>query len=97
MEKPLIRDIASIQKIINDLKTVKSLKRAMPFLRPFLKLLGVKVEQIDEELDKLDEFERSINELANIPDRFNDFFADRGWVIYELMNLEVAKYLLNFA
>ena len=29
--------------------------------------------------------------MAMIPDRFNDLFAPRGWIIYELMNLEVAK------
>ena len=40
---------------------------------------------------KVEELGRSVEELASIPDRFNDFFADRGWIIHELMNLEVAK------
>ena len=29
--------------------------------------------------------------MFSIPDRFNDLFADRGWIMYERMNLEVAK------
>lgn len=26
-----------------------------------------------------------------MPDEFNDFFADRGWILYDLMNFSVAK------
>lgn len=29
--------------------------------------------------------------LAELPDRFNQTFAERGWILYDFMNLEVAK------
>lgn len=63
----------------------------MPFLRPVLKLLKADVEKMDEALAKSRELEAMAMELASIPDRFNDHFAGRGWIIYEQMNLEAAK------
>ena len=90
-EEPLIRDIPSIKKSLEDIKNFRSLKRAMPLLQPVLKLLKVDAEKIDEALASFDELEKMTEELANIPDRFDDLFAVRGWIIYDLMNLEVAK------
>lgn len=91
MDEPLIKDIPSIKEILDDAKIMTTLKRAMPLLRPFLSLLGVKVEKIDEALTHVDDLARQTQELASIPDRFNNMFASRGWIIYDLMNVEVAK------
>ena len=92
MEKePRIRDIPTINKPIQDIQNLKNAKDALPLLKPFLKQFGIEVDKIDLELAKVEALSRSAEELASIPDRFNDLFADRGWIIYELMNLEVAK------
>ncbi|MEK6304071.1 MAG: hypothetical protein AABO41_25560 [Acidobacteriota bacterium] len=40
---------------------------------------------------KIDELEKMAEELAMIPDRFNDLFAPRGWIIYDSMNIDAAK------
>lgn len=61
----------------------------MPLLRPILKLL--KAEKAEEALANIDDLAQTAEEFASIPDRFNDLFASRGWIIYEMMNLEVAK------
>lgn len=91
MTEPRISDIPTIQKNLQDIKNFKALKRMFPFLRPLLKLLKVDVDTIDDVLFQVDELERVIRELAEIPDRFNNLFASRGWIIYDLMNLEIAK------
>ena len=91
MSDPPIRDIPSIKKMLEDAKNFKALKQAMPFLRPLLKLLKVDVAKMDEALSGLDDLEKTTDEIATIPDRFNDIFAERGWIIYERMSLEVAK------
>ncbi len=92
MEKePSIRDIPTINKPIRDIQNLKNAKDALPLLKPFLKQFGIEVDKIDLELAKVEALSSSAEELASIPDRFNDLFAERGWIIYELMNLEVAK------
>jgi hypothetical protein len=91
MEEPLIRDIPSIKKSLEDLRNFKAFKKARWLWRPIFKLLGADVKQIDEGMFKVDELEVMIQELAMIPDRFNDLFAGKGWIIYDSMNVEVAK------
>lgn len=91
MTEPRISDIPTIKKTLEDIRNIKTLKAAMPFMRPILKLLGGDVTNIDEAFSRVEELERTAAELATIPDRFNDLFALRGWIIYDLMNFEVAK------
>ncbi len=89
-KSPLIQDIPSIKKFNENIKTFKTIKGAMSFFSPFLRWLGVDTNQIKEALPKIELLEAS-EVMRFIPDRFNDLFAERGWIIYELMNLEVAK------
>ena len=91
MEEPLIRDIPSIKKSLEDLRNFKAFKKARWLWRPIFKLLGADIKQIDEAMLKVDELEVMIRELAMIPDRFNELFASRGWIIYDSMNVEIAK------
>lgn len=68
-------------------------EKLYPVLKPFLDLSGVDVASIEEALDDADieELRRRAEELGSIPDRFNDLFAERGWIIHADMNLKVAK------
>ena len=87
----LIQDIPSLKMTLEDAKNIKAFKQAMPFLRPLLKLLKIDVAQIDEALLPVDDLEKMAHDIATIPDRFNDIFAERGWIIHERMSLDVAK------
>jgi len=89
--EPLIRDIPSIKKTLDDIRAFGHFKRALPFLRPLLRLLGANTDRINEALANFDALAHQAEELARIPDRFTDLFADRGWIIYDRMSLEVAK------
>lgn len=90
-KEPHIRDIPTIKKLLQDLENLETIKDTMPLLSPLLKQLGVDKDKIDKGLDKIGELKPSAEEMASIPDRFNDLFAKRGWIIYDLMNDEVAK------
>jgi hypothetical protein len=91
MNEPQIKDIPSFQKLLQDTRNMKTMKAAMPFLRPFLRLLNADVDGIDKALSQVNELERMTIELIAIPDRFNDLFALRGWIIYDMLNLEIVK------
>lgn len=94
MSKPSIRDIPQFRKLIGEANNIAALKRAMPFLRPLLRLFGINVHTLDEALVEVGELSRQVEELAQFPDRFNDQFAQRGWIAYEDMNLTVTKSVL---
>lgn len=91
MNEPQIKDIQSIKKIMDDHKSLLLLKKSMYFLRPILRLIRVDVSKIDSEFEKLKEMEPQLTKLATIPDKFNDTFAKHGWIMYEMMDLEVAE------
>src|SRR5215213_7032014 len=92
-----IRDIPRIKELLNQSKSMQAFKTASPVILPLLKLLGVNVSQTEEALTQFEELQHAIEEMAGIPDRFNDLFADRGWIMYDLMNLDVAKAAISKA
>lgn len=94
---PLIRDNPTIKNLLQDIQDLNSIKDFMPIAGPLLKLLGTDIDGIDKILAKANELDSSVKELASIPDRFNDLFSPRGWIIYELMNLEIAKTAIDKA
>lgn len=90
-EESRIRDNPSIKKLLADIENFAQFKRTMPFLGPVLRLLGADVKGINETLARVADLSSKADELARVPDEFNDLFADRGWILYELMNFSVAK------
>lgn len=91
MDEGRIQDIRSIKKLLEDQNNFTALRKVMPFMRPFLKLLRVDVSKMDDAIEKLDAMKDQSNRLATIPDKFNDIFASVGWIMYEMMNLDVAE------
>ncbi|MCQ4366018.1 hypothetical protein KQR54_34055, partial [Mycobacterium gordonae] len=86
-----VRDIPSLKEMSTTATNMVNLKQAMPILKPLLKEWGVEVEKMDDVLQNIDGMARQTKEFVSIPDRFNNFFVDHGWIMYSLMNLEVAK------
>ena len=87
----LIRDIPKIKETVEGVKQIKSFKAVFPLLKPFLRLLGVDTSSVEASLAQIKDLESQVNEMSSIPDRFNDLFASRGWILYELLDLEIAK------
>jgi len=90
-QKPQIRDIPSMRKILEETANFVAFKRAFPLIRPFLKLLKVDVNGIGDALAHVDELAKQAQKLTSIPDCFNDHFAERGWIIFDRMDLGVAE------
>jgi hypothetical protein len=90
VNEPSIRDIPRIKKTLDDLRNFKAFRRAKLIWRPLFKLLGADLTSIDGAMAKIGELEEMAEELAMIPDRFNDLFAARGWIIYDFMNIDAA-------
>lgn len=91
MDEPRIRDNPTIQETLKQAKGLVALKRILPFIAPLLKVLGVDVNKIKTDLEMADSLTQQAEELATLPDKFNDYFGEHGWIIYESLSLEVAK------
>lgn len=90
-QKPQICDIPSMRKMLEETMNFVAFKRAFPLIRPFLKLLKVDVNGIEDALARVDELAKQAEKLTSIPDRFNDHFAERGWIIFDRMDFAVAE------
>lgn len=86
-----IQNLPSFKKLLDDIHSLEQFKRAFPLLRPFLRLLGVQVEQMEAALAQAEALAGPAHELAALPDRFNEVFASRGWIMYEMMDVDVAR------
>ncbi len=89
-EKP-IKDNPSLKKLRDDALNITAFKKGWRFLRPLFKSLGAEVEKIDEALKHVDLLVEKTNELTSLPDEFNGLFAEKGWIMYSRMNIDLAK------
>lgn len=96
-ELPQIRDIAKFKKMREEMKGFRMIKSILPFASPFLKIFGVNTQQMKEAFTEFDILEEQFLELSELPDKFNDTFSSRGWILYDFLNLEIAKEALEIA
>jgi len=96
-ESPKIRDIAKFKKMREEMKAFKMMKRILPFVSPILSLLGVNTKQMKEALAEFDKLEEQFLDLSEFPDQFNDVFSSRGWIVYDFLNLDIAKEALEIS
>jgi hypothetical protein len=90
MTEPKISDIPSIKERLEQAKGMVALNRALPFVSPFLRFLGMDTEKMKEALGTVDDLAKQMQDLSLVPDRFNDHFSKLGWIVYESMNLDIA-------
>lgn len=82
---PRIADNTSIAKLQQDVQGAKQLLK----LRPLLRFLGVRLD--DSIAEKVSALDQSLQGFATLPDRFNDLFAQRGWIAYEALKTDVMR------
>jgi hypothetical protein len=63
----------------------------------WLSKLGITGDAWNEAVRKFPELKQTFQELSVIPDKFNEFFSNRGWIAYESMNFETMKKAVELA
>ncbi len=96
-ELPKISDIAKFKKMREEMKGFKIMKNVLPFASPFLNILGVNTKQMKEAFADFDKLEKEFLELSETPDKFNDTFSSKGFIIFDSLNFEVVKESLKIA
>ncbi len=91
-----IRDLPKHKKALDEADAVVKLSRLAKTLAPiFPKKARDAIAELDP--DELESTRQEMADLAALPDRFNRSFAERGWVMFEDMNAEVATQAVNLA
>ena len=89
MTEDRIRDLPKHRKALEEADAMIALSKIAKAVSPLLpKTARNGLAKADPaELSKV---RKEMEHLANLPDRFNAQFADRGWVMFGEMNAEVA-------
>jgi hypothetical protein len=90
-EPQRIADIPKIRELLRQSESLLAFKKALPVLKPIMWLLRIDASQVEVSLKDVERLQEGIEELRTLPDAFNDLFADRGWIIYDYLSLEVVK------
>ncbi|MBT2663883.1 hypothetical protein [Bacillus sp. ISL-45] len=61
------------------------------------KQLGYRNQQLDEAFKQFDEAKRKYKTYKIVPDRFNDFFAKKGWIAYESLSFDLMENCVKLA
>lgn len=96
-ETPQIRDIPKFKEMRQTMQAFKIIKAIFPFANPFLKLFGFQTEEMKEAFSKFPELQKKFEELSEMPDKFNDTFVSRGFIIFECLNPEIVVESLRIA
>lgn len=61
------------------------------------KQLGYSSPQFDDAFKQLEEAKSKYKTLKIVPDRFNDFFAKKGWIAFETLSVNLMEKCVNLA
>jgi len=92
-----IKDIDSLKKLSRDAEQFAAFKKLWPSVKPVAKMLGIDTGKVDDQLNKIPDLDKQIQELVTAPDKFNDLFIDIGWVFFDSLELEVALEAIKIA
>ncbi|MEM1096897.1 MAG: hypothetical protein AAGJ10_20050 [Bacteroidota bacterium] len=96
MRDDYIRDIPKHKKAIDETRALIAILKVARFLSPVMPASMRKaVRKVD--MAEIQAIRDQMDRLANLPDRFNQQFADRGWVMFEAMNADVADEATSMA
>jgi hypothetical protein len=93
MENEKIEDNSSFK----DLKKTIDGFQALHGIVKFFGFFGLKNKELDKTLDGFEQMKQQFDILSKSPDRFNEFFAKKGWIAHESMNQDLMLTAIQFA
>lgn len=92
-EDDKIENIPSYSKLRKEIEGADSVRKFVKFLS----VLGFKDKGLNETLEKIPDFKKQIIHLSTLPDKFNKFFAQSGWIAHESMNSDLMEKAVELA
>ncbi len=97
MSEDKIKNNPSLKKLSDDAKDLENIKKIWPILKPFARLFGGDTKSVDEAFAKMDHLIPNTNEIVEVPDKFNNIFAEQGWILFEVMEVDTAKEAISIS
>lgn len=97
LDSSRIKDIPSIRGLLDQIEQADQLRKVWPLLKSLLGLSRADVDDLSEQLQQLRFLREQVEELAELPDRFNNFLGQYGWIAYGSMNIHVMREALELA
>lgn len=89
-----IKDNPSYAKIRTELEELNSMRKASKVLS----VMGIKsVFEVGDTLDSIPTMQKQFEEIASMPDRFNEAFSNNGWIAHESMNADLMSEAVTLA
>lgn len=86
-----MRDLPHIKKLVENIDSASKLRKALPVIAPILKPFGIDLSKVEESLSGIDNLKTQLDEMVEYLEKFNEYFAEDGWVMYDRMNAKSAK------
>lgn len=85
MDNDRIENNPSYKKFKKDLEGAEAIQNVAKFFSFF----GLKNKLLDEAFSTLPDMKKQLELLSKSPDKFNDHYAQRGWIAHESMNSDL--------
>lgn len=85
MDNDRIENNPSYKKFKKDLEGAEAIHNVAKFFSFF----GLKNKSLDEAFSTLPDMKKQLELLSKSPDKFNDHYAQRGWIAHESMNSDL--------
>jgi hypothetical protein len=86
-----LRDLPHMKQLSGGRQVLRGVLAVAAVARPFVRLSGRDLAAYDKKVSEWRQWERQALDLETVPDRFNALFGDRGWIMYEMINFDLAK------
>jgi hypothetical protein len=93
MEEDRIENNPSYQNFNKNLKGIDTIKNVASLFSFF----GMKNDKLEDAFSTVDDMNNQYELLAKSPDKFNNFFAKRGWIAHESMNFDFMLTCIDLA
>lgn len=90
---PRIADSPHLAELDAMVKGLEAVSRVLPVLSFFRLFKG----DMAEVRAQLNDISAQRDDILHLPDRFNDHFADRGWVAHETLNMDLMRRAIDLA
>lgn len=85
MDSDRIENNPQYQKLKKDIEGAEALHK----ITKFCSLCGLKTKGLNDAFSSLPDIKKQLEILSKSPDKFNDYFSNRGWIAHESMNSDL--------